>query len=145
MSADTCKRADQQGVDTQQTGSIPAVSQFSAPILGTSLQGFLCSSVRHTDRHCRQTSCCCCRRPSGLLAFFSLASALSLLGQRIPCLFLVFSLRKFVTDPTRSHVRVPVRIHPYLYRAPVKCLYVVARSFFLLLLNCSAWPCLAVA
>merc|ERR1739842_13568 len=29
-----------------------------------------------------------------------------------------------------------------MYRAPGKCLYVVARNFFLLLLNCSAWPCL---
>ena len=33
-----------------------------------------------------------------------------------------------------------------VYRAPgKKSLYVVARNFFLLLLNCSAWPCLAVA
>jgi len=32
-----------------------------------------------------------------------------------------------------------------MYRAPGKGLYVVARNFFLLLLNCSAWPCLAVA
>ena len=31
------------------------------------------------------------------------------------------------------------------YRARNKGLYVVARNFFLLLLNCSAWPCLAVA
>ena len=27
-----------------------------------------------------------------------------------------------------------------MYRAPGKCLYVVARNFFLLLLDCSAWP-----
>ena len=27
----------------------------------------------------------------------------------------------------------------------IKSVYVVARNFFLLLLNCSAWPCLAVA
>ena len=32
-----------------------------------------------------------------------------------------------------------------VYRAPGKCLYVVARNFFLLLLNCSAWPCLGPA
>ena len=32
-----------------------------------------------------------------------------------------------------------------LYRAPGKCLYVVARTFFLLLLNCSAWPCQGLA
>ena len=29
-----------------------------------------------------------------------------------------------------------------LYRGGNKGLYVVARNFFLLLLNCSAWPCL---
>ena len=32
-----------------------------------------------------------------------------------------------------------------VHRARNKGLYVVARNFFLLLLNCSAWPCLAVA
>ena len=32
-----------------------------------------------------------------------------------------------------------------LYRARNKGLCVVARNFFLLLLNCSAWPCLAAA
>ena len=32
-----------------------------------------------------------------------------------------------------------------MYRARNKSLYVVARISFLLLLNCSAWPCLAVA
>ena len=32
-----------------------------------------------------------------------------------------------------------------VYRDRLKGLYVVARNFFLLLLNCSAWPCLAVA
>ena len=32
-----------------------------------------------------------------------------------------------------------------LYRAPKKCLYVVARNFFLLLLTCFAWPCLGPA
>ena len=32
-----------------------------------------------------------------------------------------------------------------VYRARKKGLYVVARNFFLLLLNFSAWPCLAVA
>ena len=32
-----------------------------------------------------------------------------------------------------------------IYRARNKGLYVVARNFFLLLLNCSAWPCLGVA
>ena len=32
-----------------------------------------------------------------------------------------------------------------IYRARKKGLHVVARNFFLLLLNCSAWPCLAVA
>ena len=32
-----------------------------------------------------------------------------------------------------------------LYRAPGKSLYMVARYFFLLLLNCSAWPCLGPA
>ena len=31
------------------------------------------------------------------------------------------------------------------YRDRLKGLYVVARNFFLLLLNISAWPCLAVA
>ena len=31
------------------------------------------------------------------------------------------------------------------YRAPKKCVYVVARNFFLLLLNCSAWTCLGPA
>ena len=31
------------------------------------------------------------------------------------------------------------------YRAPGKSLYVVARNFFLLLLNCSAWHCLGPA
>ena len=31
------------------------------------------------------------------------------------------------------------------YRDRLKGLYVVARNFFLLLLNFSAWPCLAVA
>ena len=33
----------------------------------------------------------------------------------------------------------------FVHRAREKGLYVVARNFFLLLLNCSAWPCLAVA
>ena len=32
-----------------------------------------------------------------------------------------------------------------VYREVNKGLYVVARIFFLLLLNCFAWPCLAVA
>ena len=32
-----------------------------------------------------------------------------------------------------------------LYRGVNKGLYVVARNFFLLLLNCSAWPCLGPA
>ena len=32
-----------------------------------------------------------------------------------------------------------------LYRAPKKCVYMVARNFFLLLLNFSAWPCLGAA
>ena len=32
-----------------------------------------------------------------------------------------------------------------IYRAPKKCMYVVARNFFLLLLTCSAWPCLGPA
>ena len=32
-----------------------------------------------------------------------------------------------------------------VYRAPGKCLYVVARNFFLHLLNCSVWPCLGPA
>ena len=32
-----------------------------------------------------------------------------------------------------------------LYREENKGLYVVARSFFLLLLNCSTWPCLGTA
>ena len=32
-----------------------------------------------------------------------------------------------------------------VYRAPGKCLYVVARNFFLLLLNSSDWPCLGPA
>ena len=34
---------------------------------------------------------------------------------------------------------------PLYYRAPKICLYVVARNFFLLLLTCSAWPCLGPA
>ena len=33
----------------------------------------------------------------------------------------------------------------HMYRARNKGLYVVARNFFLLLLNSCAWPCLAVA
>ena len=32
-----------------------------------------------------------------------------------------------------------------LYRDRLKGLYMVARNFFLLLLNCSAWPCLGFA
>ena len=32
-----------------------------------------------------------------------------------------------------------------MYRAEKKSWYVVARNFFLLLLNFSAWPCLAAA
>ena len=32
-----------------------------------------------------------------------------------------------------------------VYRTPGKSLYMIARIFFLLLLNCSAWPSLAVA
>ena len=32
-----------------------------------------------------------------------------------------------------------------VYRDRLKCLYVVARSLILLLLNCSAWPCLGLA
>ena len=35
--------------------------------------------------------------------------------------------------------------HIYIYRAEKKSWYVVARSFFLLLLNFSAWPCLGAA
>ena len=31
------------------------------------------------------------------------------------------------------------------YRGPRNGLYVVGRNFFLLLLNCSAWPCLGPA
>ena len=38
-----------------------------------------------------------------------------------------------------------LRLTSFLYRAPGKCSYVVARSFFLLLLNCSAWLCLGPA
>ena len=33
----------------------------------------------------------------------------------------------------------------YTYRAEKKSWYVVARNFFLLLLNFSAWPCLGAA
>ena len=33
----------------------------------------------------------------------------------------------------------------YMYRGGNKCVYVVARNFFLLLFNCSAWPCLGPA
>ena len=32
-----------------------------------------------------------------------------------------------------------------MYRAEKKSWYVVARNFYLLLLNCSAWPCLGPA
>ena len=32
-----------------------------------------------------------------------------------------------------------------VYKDLLKGWYVVARNFFLLLLNCSGWPCLAVA
>ena len=36
-------------------------------------------------------------------------------------------------------------VRVYSYRDRQKCLYVVARSLFLLLLTCSAWPCLGPA
>ena len=38
-----------------------------------------------------------------------------------------------------------LRLTSFLYRAHGKCSYVVARNFFQLLLNCSAWPCLGPA
>ena len=41
------------------------------------------------------------------------------------------------------HLHVPPRQRQY--REANKGLYVVARNFFLLLLNCSAWPCLGPA
>ena len=45
----------------------------------------------------------------------------------------------------RDHATYPTTFLTYLYRAPRKCLYLVARYFFLLLLNSSAWPCLGPA
>ena len=42
-------------------------------------------------------------------------------------------------------VQVRLRLRSCMYRALNKSLYVVARNFFLLLLNSSAWTCLAVA
>ena len=45
----------------------------------------------------------------------------------------------------RKQQRVGRSGNRFLYRDRLKGLYVVARNFFLLLLNFSAWPCLAVA
>ena len=44
-----------------------------------------------------------------------------------------------------SNVLTLTRSVKHTYRDRLKGLYVVARNFFLLLLNFSAWPCLAVA
>ena len=48
-----------------------------------------------------------------------------------------------------GHIVVPIGVlhneNIQMYRAEKKSWYVVARNFFLLLLNFSAWPCLAVA
>ena len=44
------------------------------------------------------------------------------------------------------YVKIKLLFHfLMMYRDRLKGWYVVARNFFLLLLNCSAWPCLAVA
>ena len=37
-----------------------------------------------------------------------------------------------------------IKTQTCVYRDRLKCLYVVARNFFLLLLTCFAWPCLAL-
>ena len=63
-----------------------------------------------------------------------------------------------VSDQQCSAVKIVIRafnrvelyvclssVRPLLYRGGNKGLYVVARNFFLLLLNCSAWPCLGPA
>ena len=40
-----------------------------------------------------------------------------------------------------NHFEIPAKNIDGLYRAEKKSWYVVARNFFLLLLNFSAWPC----
>ena len=63
---------------------------------------------------------------------------------------------KVPTDPSRGRYKAAKDFGaPYgerlcklvrtMYREANKGLYVVARNFFLLLLNCSAWPCLGPA
>ena len=47
--------------------------------------------------------------------------------------------------PLLAPLSTPRKFVISLYREVNKCLYVVALNFFLLLPNCSAWPCLAVA
>ena len=50
---------------------------------------------------------------------------------------------QFAYSDTFGKSHVPRKC--YTYRDRLKCWYVVARSLFLLLLTCSAWPCLGPA
>ena len=63
----------------------------------------------------------------------------------------------FLCNCNRTHCPLSLMCHVQVGKIPLanflsihlgifyKGLYVVARNFFLLLLNCCAWPCLAVA
>ena len=96
-------------------------------------------------------SCCCRRRcwpawpwPSCSLPGLFLPDCPSLAS---------LSRRHILLHSIRSNPRILIRfinqlccvVVQTLYRAPGKSVYVVARNFILLLLNFSAWPCLAVA
>ena len=48
-------------------------------------------------------------------------------------------------SPTNAAQSTAEEVFRYVYIGGNKGLYVVARNFFLLLLNCSAWPCLGPA
>ena len=58
---------------------------------------------------------------------------------------LFFHVQRRLVEETLRLQRKRAQKHEHMYRGRNKGLYVVARNFFLLLLNCSAWPCLGPA
>ena len=51
---------------------------------------------------------------------------------------IIFALAVAALNAALHYARL-CRVEQWLYRDRLKCLYVVARSLFLLLLTCSAW------
>ena len=58
---------------------------------------------------------------------------------------LFFHVQRRLVEETLRLQRKRAQKHEHIYRGGNKGLYVVAINFFLLLLNCSAWPCLGPA